>query len=87
MRCNMENNVMTVRITVETKNWPAKVTLSDGTAVEVDPNQSRLFTVSGTEAVTVVEIPPKPAEAVEEVEAPKIPLKTKATEASSEPAE
>lgn len=74
---------MTVRITVETKNWPAKVTLSDGQAVEVAPRQSQLFTVSGTEAVTIVEIEPKA-----EVEAPKIPLKKSAPiEGAGEPAE
>lgn len=76
---------MTVRITVETKNWPAKVTMADGTLVEVEPHQSRLFTVSVPEAITVVEVTPTAPVAEE---APKISLKKSApVEGAGEPAE
>ena len=64
---------MTIRITVETNNWPAKVIFPDGSSVWVEPRQSQLFTVDAPMGVTVSELEPTP-----EVEAPKIPLKKSA---------
>lgn len=84
---------MTTRVTVETNNWPARVTLADSSGELVPPQTKRIFTVTGDTAVTVREIPPSEDKAEEPPlseadKAPIIPLKKRGDEpVTADPAE